>query len=672
MVSTLHPEDSAAREAQTARAQLRRRLALAVIVSAALLSAIGVWTYVSVERSLRGLRAATLESVLDAQAKTLEVWIEDQKLRIRRLARDREVRTQVEALAAIANRAGAVPEQYCAAPARRPLVEELDDALDGSGAVTFDVIDRSGRIIASRYREYCGLQINPSVFARALAPVLEGDTRFIRPQGNAELLERPPPGLPLEQALVWVETPVLDDVGRVIAALGIGEYAEQQFAAILAAARGAQTDEVYAFDASGAILSRTRFAPADAVSQLLAAALAGVAGGRAAGVLLEPYVAYHGGTAVGAWRWLAAYDMGIAAEMSVEEAYAPLGVLRAALGGVFGALVLAVMAALFAWFSAAKLRSQLAVRRLGPYLLGERIGEGGVANVYLAKHDFLKRPTVVKLLKPSRATDELVARFEREAQLASQLSHPNTVEIFDFGRAPGGLFYTAMEYLEGRTVGELVLRRGAMPVGRVVHLLRQVCAALAEVHGKGLVHRDVSATNIMVCRHGGLFDFAKILDFGLVKNVADPQSREITVTLRLLGTVLYMAPERLRHPADVDARADIYALGAVAFFMLAGRPIFDTPDELALTSKVLNEEPPALCAVAPQPIPPALERLVMACLAKRREERPQDIAQVMEGLERVALAAPWTQSEAEAAWRAGMTDETVGHAAPARVPAPIP
>jgi serine/threonine-protein kinase len=246
----------------------------------------------------------------------------------------------------------------------------------------------------------------------------------------------------------------------------------------------------------------------------------------------------------------------------------------------------------------------------------------------------------------------MVARFEREAQLASQLSHPNTVEIFDFGHAPGGLFYYAMEYLEGATVGELILRRGAMPLARAVHLLRQVCGGLAEAHGKGLVHRDVSATNIMVCRHGGLYDFVKILDFGLVKNVAQPHSQEITRTLRLLGTVHYLAPERLRNPADVDARADIYAVGAVAFLMLAGRQMFDCTDELALTSKVLNEVPPRVAAAATQPIPPALDALVAACLAKQREDRPRDIARLAEVLDEIALQAPWTQREAQAAWLA--------------------
>lgn len=645
-MATLHPEDQAAREAQAARARLRLRLALAMLASALVLVAIGSWTYLSVERSLRGLRATALKTVLDTQAKTLEVWIEDQKLRIERLARDRQVREQVQALVAIATQPGVTPAQYCAAPQRRPLVEALDEALAGSGAVTFDVVDRSGRIVASRFREYCGLEVSKAAFLQALEPVFRGEARFIRPQSNEDFLAEPPEGLPLERPLVWVEAPVLHAREGVVAALGVAEYAHQQFAAILGAARGGDTEEVFAFDSRGMVVSPTRFPSANGAPML--AEWSGT--GAREGLRLEPYGSYHGGAVIGAWRWLPAYDMGIAVEISADEAYAPLGVLRTAFGVVFGALVLAVTLALAAWFSAAKLRAEGARQRLGPYVLGERIGEGGHANVYLAKHDLLKRPTVVKLLKPSRATDEIVARFEREAQLASQLSHPNTVEVFDFGRAPGGLLYYAMEYLEGETVGALLLREGAMPVPRAVSLLRQVCSALKEMHGKGLVHRDVSVTNIMVCRHGGLYDFAKMLDFGLVKNVVSEQSQDITRTLRILGTVLYMAPERLRDPADVDARADIYGVGAVAFFMLTGRRMFETLDDIALTSQVLHERPPRVSEVAAQPIPPALDRLVAACLEKRREDRPQSIAELLEVLDALAREMPWTQHEAREAW----------------------
>ncbi len=665
---TLHPEEgAAAREAHARRARQRLWFALALLASLLALTAIGAWTYNAVERSLRGSRAGALKSVLEAQAKTLEVWIEDQKLGVRRLARDPQVRARVRALVELATQAGATPERYCSAPERRPLVEQLDDALAGSGAVAFNVVDRSGRIIASKFRDYCGLQLAASAFEQGLAPVFRGETRFLRPHGDAERLVEPPAQPPLARAVVWIETPVQNDAGRTIAALGVGQYAHEQFAAILAAARSGATDEVYAFDRGGVMLSQGRFAPEGAAqaqvlrppgapenerTQLAAAARDASAAVAAGGMLLEPYAAYHGGAVVGAWRWLPAYDMGVAVEMGAEEAYAPLKVLGTAFGVVFGALVLAVLAALGAWFAAAKLRSEVEQRRVGAYLLGERIGEGGVGNVYAARHDLLKRPTAVKLLKPTRATDEMVARFEREAQLASQLSHPNMVEIYDYGHSADGNLYYAMEFLEGETIGKLVLQTGPMPVARVLHLMRQVCAGLAEAHGKNMVHRDVSPTNIMVCRYGGEYDFVKVLDFGLVKNIAGGEEQTITRTLRILGTPLYMAPERLRDPADVDARADIYALGAVAFFVLTGRRMFETDDDLALTSKVLNEVPPRLSQVARQPIPEALDLLVAACLEKNRDDRPQRIGEVADVLEALAVRQRWTQRDAEAAWAA--------------------
>jgi len=665
---SLHPEeDAAARAAHARRARQRLWFALALAASVLALTAIGSWTYSAVERSLRESRAAALKSVLEAQAKTLEVWIEDKKLGAQRLARDPQVRARVRALAELATQAGATPERYCSAPERRPLVEQLDDALAGSGAVAFNVVDRAGRIIASKFREYCGLEVSALALEQGLAPVFRGETRFLRPYSDAERLAQPPPKPPLSRALVWIETPVQNDSGRTIAALGVGLYAHEQFAAILAAAWSGATDEVFAFDRRGVMLSQGRFAPAgtalaqllrppDAaegeLTQLAAAARDASAAVAADGMLLEPFTSYHGGAVVGAWRWLPAYDMGVAVEMGAGEAYAPLEVLGTVFGTVFGALVVAVLVALAAWFSAAKLRSEVEQRRVGAYLLGERIGEGGVGNVYAARHDLLKRPTAVKLLKPTRATDEMVARFEREAQLASQLSHPNMVEIYDYGHSADGNLYYAMEYLEGETIGKLVLQGGPMPVARVLHLMRQVCAGLAEAHGKGMVHRDVSPTNIMVCRYGGEYDFVKILDFGLVKNMAGGDEQTITRTLRILGTPLYMAPERLRDPADVDARADIYAVGAVAFFVLSGRRMFETGDDLALTSKVLNEAPPRLSQVAAQPIPEALELLVAACLEKNRDDRPQRIGEVRDVLEALAVRQRWTQRQAGAAWAA--------------------
>jgi serine/threonine-protein kinase len=411
-----------------------------------------------------------------------------------------------------------------------------------------------------------------------------------------------------------------------------------------AAGQLGESGHVFAFDDQGAVLNPSR--KGDTTAILLQRAAPGDEG-----MVLEPFVNVRGEEVIATWRTLPGYGVGLAIKLSAAEAYAPLRFLRIAFGAVFAALVFAAAAALASALKMVQLRRELGgARRVGAYVLGRRIGEGGMANVYLARHDLLKRPTAVKLLKPARATDEMIARFEREVQLASSLAHPNTVEIFDYGRTADGLFYYAMEYLDGITAADLVAREGHVPVPRAVHLLRQLCAGLAEAHAKGLVHRDVKPENIMVCRRGGEADVVKILDFGLVKSIATPHSRDLTRSLRILGTPQYMAPERLRNPADVDARADIYAVGAVAFLLLTGRKLFEAADDLALTTQILNEEPPRASQVAPQPIPAELDILVAACLEKKREDRPQRAADLVEAFEALASELPWTQREAAEWW----------------------
>ena len=411
-----------------------------------------------------------------------------------------------------------------------------------------------------------------------------------------------------------------------------------------AAGRLGESGQVFAFDARGAILNPSR--AGETTAALLRQSDPG-----GEGMALEPFVNVRGEEVIAVWRSLPEYGVGLAIKLSAAEAYAPLRFLRIAFGVVFGALVIAAVAALASALRMLQLASELGGgRRLGAYVLGRRIGEGGMANVYLARHDLLKRPTAVKLLKPARATDEMIARFEREVQLASSLAHPNTVEIFDYGRTRDGLFYYAMEYLDGITAADLVAREGHVPVARAVYLLRQVCAGLAEAHAKGLVHRDVKPENLMVCRRGGEHDVVKILDFGMVKSLTSPHSRDLTRGLRILGTPLYMAPERLSNPADVDARTDIYAVGAVAFFLLTGKKLFEASDDLALTTRILNEEPRRVAEIAPQPVPAELDILVAACLEKKREDRPQRVADLVEAFVALAAEMPWTQREAAEWW----------------------
>ena len=226
------------------------------------------------------------------------------------------------------------------------------------------------------------------------------------------------------------------------------------------------------------------------------------------------------------------------------------------------------------------LRSELhEAKKFGQYQIREKIGAGGMGEVYLAEHQLLKRPCALKLIRPEAGADPVaLARFEREVQSAARLSHPNTIEIYDYGHIDDGTFYYVMEYLPGISLQDLVTQYGPLPAGRAIYLFRQVCAGLAEAHSLGLVHRDLKPANIFVSVRGGESDVAKVLDFGLVKLTDDHSGVELTSDQRVSGTPLYMAPEQATGDRSLDARADIYALGCMLYFVLTGQPPFTGGD----------------------------------------------------------------------------------------------
>jgi eukaryotic-like serine/threonine-protein kinase len=289
--------------------------------------------------------------------------------------------------------------------------------------------------------------------------------------------------------------------------------------------------------------------------------------------------------------------------------------------------------------------------QLGQYTLEEKLGEGGMGIVFKAHHALLRRPTAVKLLPPSKAGARNLLRFEREVQLTSRLTHPNTVSIYDYGRTPSGIFYYAMEYLEGITLQELVESDGPQDPARVVHVLIQACGALGEAHAIGLVHRDIKPANIMLCDRGGVPDLVKVVDFGLAKEL----ETESAVTAQhsgssvVLGTPLYLSPEAINRPEGVDARSDLYALGAVAYFMLAGRPVFDSGSVVEVCAHHLHSVPPPLSEGPQRVIPIEFERLILRCLEKSPAARPQSARELRDAL--VALPIPaWTEADARAWW----------------------
>jgi serine/threonine protein kinase len=259
------------------------------------------------------------------------------------------------------------------------------------------------------------------------------------------------------------------------------------------------------------------------------------------------------------------------------------------------------------------------------------------------------------------------ARFEREVQLTSRLTHPNTITLYDYGRTPEGIFYYAMEYLDGLTLARLVKQYGAQPEGRVISILRQVCGSLAEAHAIGLVHRDIKPANIFLTQRGGVADVVKVLDFGLVK-VRDPQGgAELTMAEATLGTPLYMSPEAVEHSNEVDARSDLYSLGAVGYFLVTGEALFDWLTLGEVLMHQVKDMPVRPSERLGKPVSPDLEELLMRCLAKNPASRPANARELDDALARCRSAADWTRELADEWWRkfaATQNEKTVVTASP--------
>ncbi len=288
-------------------------------------------------------------------------------------------------------------------------------------------------------------------------------------------------------------------------------------------------------------------------------------------------------------------------------------------------------------------------RKLGQYELDRLIGKGGMGEVYLAHHAMLRRPTAIKLLRALNAQNlRAQQRFEREVKLACQLSHPNTIEIYDYGRTPAGIFYFAMEYLDGFNIDAMIEVSGPVPPGRVVHLLLQACGSLAEAHSQNILHRDIKPANIMVTQRGGVYDTTKVLDFGLAKDLASDDRSEADF---IAGTPLYLAPEAILSADSYSAQSDLYALGSVAYFMLCGETIFPPAEMSEILAMQLDDEIPFPSERLGRPLPEDLEYLVMACLSKDPAQRPSSAESLATML--AACDCPdWTPEDAKLWWQA--------------------
>jgi hypothetical protein len=315
--------------------------------------------------------------------------------------------------------------------------------------------------------------------------------------------------------------------------------------------------------------------------------------------------------------------------------------------------LIAVLVAVFGSFTINSIRREaFKAKQLGQYRLKKKLGAGGMGEVYQAEHQLLKRPCAIKLIHPSKATDATVlARFEREVQATAKLTHWNTVEIFDYGHSDDGTFYYVMELLPGLSLDELVKYYGPLAPQRAVHFLRQSCKALREAHAKGLIHRDIKPANLFAAERGGVYDVAKVLDFGLVREeFSQGDEEKLTQEGTFSGSPLYMCPEQMKAYDKLDARSDIYSLGAVAFYVVTGRPPFVADDiwDIVIAHSRDPAEPPSEVNPA---VPEDLEQVILRCLEKRPEDRYQDVESLEQSLANCQCAGKWTEEDALAWWQ---------------------
>ena len=685
---------------QTTGRFLRRHLWAWPVAAAAVLGGVGWWVDRSVEAAMRRQREATLTTILNADVKALRVWMAEQGRNAAFIADDDRLRPAVNELLA---RPVGGPDNARAlllAKAQADLRARLAPAMKECEYSNFFLVDPDGFVVASDQDMAVGLPLT-GYRKEFFAKVLADGPSVSKPYPSALLLKNAAGDLRANLPTMLAAAPIKDAAGKPVACFGFRMRPDDEFTRILQAAQAGETGETFAVDASGLLLSNSRFddelkrigllpdlpefqsvltltardpgadltageRPAVRRQDLpLTRDVAAVVAGET-GCDPDGYRDYRGVPTVGAWAWLPEYDFGVVTEMDRREAFAPVVVLRRAFWGLMALLGLAAAGMFAAMLFIARQqkalqRAALEARQLGQYTLLDKLGAGGMGTVYRARHAMLRRPTAVKLLDLETISEAAVARFEREVQLTAGLTHPNTVAVYDYGRTPEGIFYYAMEFLDGSNLDDLVARAGPLPEARAVFVLRQACGALAEAHATGLVHRDVKPANIFLTRRGGLHDFVKVLDFGLVKAVGGGEEGNVTSAGAVTGTPLYMAPEAVDRPDEVGPRADVYALGAVGYFLLTGTPVFAGASVVEICLKHVREAPEPPSARAGRPLSPGLEALLLRCLAKAPAERPADAAALLAELDAVTVVGRWTEADAAAWW-----------AAPPAKPAPGP
>lgn len=654
------------------------------------MGAVGWWAQSTVEGAVKRQVGEQLSTLLNAEVAALTLWSDIEKSEAQRFALDPVILGTIVDLLRVAADPDGGPSAVLASRELAAFREVMDASSIRSTVRGYGVVDLSGRIVAAKNDAAIGRRVGTSV-AEWFDRIVAGETAIFGPV-EYPVAEGERDSLVLRPA-IFVAAPVRNSRNDVIAAFVMRYSPADEFSRLLQLAQFGASGESYAFNSSGVMITESRFTDQlqevglvedgpDASSilaidirnpggnlllghqpdlpwaalpytRMAAAAIAGIDG-----VDVEGYLDYRGVPVVGAWRWLPDYGFGVAMEVDVQEAYETLYVVRQGFWALVALLMLGAVGIFFYNFLFQDLSNRMRkAERLGQYTLEEKIGEGGMGSVYKAKHAMLRRPTAIKLIKEGQVKPETLVRFEREVQLTSQLANPNTVAIYDYGRTPEGVFYYAMEYLPGITLDNLVLNDGPQPERRVVHILRQICSSLAEAHARGMIHRDIKPANIMLLERGGMYDVIKVLDFGLVKDITSGD-QNVTAMNTVPGTPHFLSPEAIQHPDAIDARSDLYAVGAVGYFLLTGSFVFSGTSAIEVLGKQVNDTPEDPSERLGRSLDPYLEGLILQCLAKDPADRPADAGVLLEALSSgyQSPIGTWTQKEAAAWWAESSSD----------------
>ncbi len=663
----------------------RRTVSLVALLLAALLGLLAYWLETGIDRRLRANLAGQLQATLDSNVAAVVNWLEVQKQQVASWASHPQLAEDFSSLASLAQRSDAGGNDLLETKPGQRVIELLAPLLARDDVRAVIVANASGMVVLRSYHQLPGPhQLSPEG-AKQIAPVFLGQTILLPPTLGSRLVTVEAANV-ADVPTIVIGSPIRDAQGSVLGGLFVTIESDRDFTRLLDLGRAGERADTYAFGPRGQLLSASRYEPqlrslgmiddaADSTSvltvtlrdpgvdlttgrtskfppsewpltKMAAAAISGIDS-----MDLDGYRDYRGVRVVGAWNWLDQYGFGVATEIDFDDAYAVLHYVRRSLWIVFTLLLGVSTVAFLSALSVVRLRRQVGeARQLGQYTLEQLIGEGGMGKVYKARHALLRRPTAVKVLDGQRVDARAVARFEREVQLASSLTHPNTVEVYDYGRADDGLFYFAMEYLPGLTLGQLVRQEGAICAARVLHILRQMLGSLAEAHDLGLIHRDIKPANVILCRRGGEADFVKVVDFGLAKDLAFDLAPQITQPGLISGTPLYIAPECLHDPNSLSPAADIYAVGVVAFYLLTGRDLFVGSNSLKIFDAVMNQPAPRPSDVIHTTIPAELDNLVYRCVAKTPSDRPASAHEMIRAIESLAAVYRWTQEDADRWW----------------------